>query len=72
MKNKKVRYIGHVIKESGFWNEGDTVKFTPTQYKRGFKAKRVGSEWMVLNSKNVKFFAKKTTLVTKETKEEQF
>lgn len=71
MKTKKVRYIGHVIKDVGFWQANDLVKFTPTQYKRGFKAKRSNSsDWLILKTNNVKFIAKETTLVTKNITEE--
>jgi hypothetical protein len=69
MKIKKVRYIGYVIEDQGFWHEGERVKFTPNQYNQSYKAKRIGSHWEVLKTSNVNFISKEITRITKKTKE---
>jgi hypothetical protein len=66
MTTKKVKYIGYVIKDAGYWHSKDLVKFTPKQFNVGFKSKKIGSDWLVLRCENVEFVAKETILVTKE------
>jgi hypothetical protein len=70
MKTKKIKYIGSVKDDYGFWHKGDLVKFNPVQYEQGFKSKRVGQDWEILRKTNVDFFAKETILITKEVHEE--
>lgn len=70
MTIKKVKYIGHVVKDEGHWHSRERVKFSQSEYENGFKSKRVGSDWSILHKENVIFVAKETTTISKDVVEE--